>query len=81
LDVPGIKESDLEVKVEDRLVTVTGNTQTKQSSRSVQHTFTLPAGFDQNTMTASLQDGVLTLVVKPLEKNASETQAVPQAEK
>lgn len=75
-DVPGIKESDLDVTVTGNRLTVSGKREAeKQEQTDTYYTyersygdftrsFTLPEGVDMNSVHADLKDGVLTLSIK-----------------
>jgi HSP20 family protein len=72
-DVPGMKQSDLELTIENRVLTVKGERkfegrQTEQillarAYGSFVRAFTLPDWVDDTNMTADLADGVLTIRV------------------
>jgi HSP20 family protein len=75
-DVPGVKESDLEVMVSGNRLTVSGkreDTKEEKGDRyyayersygSFTRAFTLPEGVDTGSCQADLKDGVLTLTVQ-----------------
>ena len=71
-DVPGVKESDLELTLEQDVLTVAGerkltapegHTLHRQERRAARfsRTFTLPCKVDADELTAELKDGVLTI--------------------
>lgn len=70
-DVPGLKREDLEMTVEDRVLTIRGvrkfeGEQTDQvvlgrAYGEFTRSFTLPQTLDDENVTASLEDGVLTV--------------------
>lgn len=68
IDVPGMKESDLTIEIDDNILTVKGQRKTATSSYSVHKSFTIPEGYETENVKAELKDGVLTLnlVGKPL---------------
>jgi len=82
-DVPGVKESDLEVTVTGNRLDVTGKRdETKEekgdryyayerSYGTFRRTFTLPEGVDTATTHADLKDGVLTLSIAKTQQAAA----------
>lgn len=75
-DVPGIKESDLEISVNGNQLTVSGRRESEVQEGDVQNyfvsecsygsftrSFTLPQGADTDQVKAELKDGVLTLLI------------------
>jgi len=74
-DVPGIKESDLEVNVSGNRLTVSGKREQEKQEQndtfyayersygSFTRSFTLPEGTDPNSVRAELKDGVLTMTM------------------
>ncbi len=74
-DVPGVKESDLDISVSGNTVTVSGKRESEEreegetwyayerSYGNFTRTFTLPEGADAEAAEAGLHDGVLTLIV------------------
>jgi HSP20 family protein len=74
-DLPGLKEPDVEVKLQGDRLTVSGKREAEREEKddtfytyersfgSFLRTFTLPAGFDGEHVQAELKDGVLTIVV------------------
>lgn len=86
-DVPGVKESDLEVSVTGNRLTVAGKREAEKEEKNdtyytyertygdFMRSFTLPDGVDTSGIHADLKDGVLTLVVKKLP--AAQTKTVP----
>jgi len=75
-DIPGVKESDLEVNVSGNRLTVSGKREAEQQDQTDTYytyersygdftrAFTLPEGVDMNSVHADLKDGVLTLSIK-----------------
>ena len=72
-DLPGVKEADLDVKLNDNRLTVSGKRESEKSDRSDTYymyersdgsftrAFTLPEGVDSSRIKADLKDGVLTI--------------------
>jgi HSP20 family protein len=77
-DVPGVKESDLEVNLTGNRMTVSGRREAEKeeknetyyaferSSGSFMRSFTLPQGVDVDHVKAELKAGVLTIAVPKL---------------
>ncbi len=75
-DVPGIKESDLDVTVTGNRLNVSGKREEEKEDKSDRYytyersygsfsrSFTLPEGVDTTTVRADLKDGVLTLSIQ-----------------
>jgi HSP20 family protein len=74
-DVPGVKESDLEVRVSSNRLTVSGKREEEKHDKSDTHyayersfgsftrTFTMPEGANLEAVVAELKDGVLSINV------------------
>jgi HSP20 family protein len=74
VDLPGVKESDLEVNVTGNQLTISGKREEPEEEGATyysceralggfQRTFTLPAGADAEHVKAELKEGMLNLVV------------------
>ena len=75
-DVPGIALADLDVSVAGRMLTVAGKRESEREKKTDTHylsersfgsfsrSFTLPESADENSVTADLQDGVLTIALQ-----------------
>jgi HSP20 family protein len=75
-DVPGVKESDLEVTLTGNRLTISGKREAERQEQKDQYyayersygsftrSFTLPDGIDTQSVHADLKDGVLSLLVK-----------------
>jgi HSP20 family protein len=75
-DVPGVKESDLEVTLTGNRLTINGKREAERKEQTDTYytyersygdftrSFTLPDGVDANAVFADLKDGVLTVSVK-----------------
>merc|ERR1712159_444951 len=82
VDVPGVKEDDIEIKLEENLLTVQGQrTASSESSRfssKFSKTFSLDQTVDVEKFTASLKNGVLTVSApKDLEKLEENVRRIP----
>ncbi|WNG23191.1 Hsp20/alpha crystallin family protein [Cystobacter fuscus] len=74
-DLPGVKESDVEISLTGNRLTITGKREAERKEEgesyyafecsygSFSRTFTIPIGCDPDHVNASLENGVLTLVV------------------
>lgn len=71
LDVPGLKESDLKIETSGNHIMVSGSRKINDTTRSISKSFTLPSNCDRESIVAHLEDGVLTLTLKPLKPLAS----------
>merc|ERR1712188_344542 len=65
VDVPGVKEEDIEIKLEENMLTVQGQrmaaSETSKFSSKFSKTFSLDQTVDVEKFTASLKNGVLTV--------------------
>jgi len=82
VDVPGVKEEDIEIKLEDNLLTVQGQrmaaSETSKFSSKFSKTFSLDQTVDVDKFTASLKDGVLTVSApKDLAKLEENVRRIP----
>ena len=57
LDLPGVKSKDLNVQISDRLITISG----KLRGEDFKHSYRLSKEYDPETVSATLEDGVLLL--------------------
>jgi len=77
-DLPGLTEKDIEVKVEDNLLTISSKKDEKREekrngylirerrSSAFQRSFVLPTDVDKENITAQFKNGILTLDMKKL---------------
>ena len=77
-DMPGVKESELDISLSGNRLTVSGKREAEERSESDTYyafersygtftrSFTLPEGIDQDHVNAELKNGVLTLVLAKL---------------
>merc|ERR1712125_174009 len=82
VDVPGVKEDDIDIKLEENLLTVQGQrTASSESSNftsKFSKTFSLDQTVDVEKFTASLKNGVLTVSApKDLEKLEANVRRIP----
>jgi HSP20 family protein len=80
MDVPGFRSDELSIEVEDRFLTVRGERKRPEASDgtsyvhverpfgSFERRITVPGGVDLDRITASLHDGVLSLIVPKPER-------------
>lgn len=92
-DIPGVKESDLEVTVTGNRLTVSGKREsekeeqtdtyytTERSYGSFTRSFTLPDGVDMDSVNADLNGGVLTLNIRKTPEAQPKKIAVQSASK
>jgi len=68
VDIPGIKEENITVEVEDNVLHIKGERKTAASSYAVNKSVLIPEGYSAEDIKAELADGVLTLnlAAKPL---------------
>jgi HSP20 family protein len=86
-DVPGVKESDLEVSLTGTRLTISGKRDAEKEDKgdafytyersygSFTRIFTLPEGIDTTAMHATLKEGVLSIVVP--KKPESQPKKIP----
>merc|ERR1712211_129961 len=82
VDVPGVKEEDIDIKLEDNLLTVQGQrmaaSETSKFSSKFSKTFSLDQTVDVEKFTASLKNGVLTVSApKDLAKLEENVRRIP----
>ncbi len=75
-DVPGVKESDLEITLTGNRLSIAGKRESEKKEQTdtfyayersygdFMRAFTLPEGIDTNSVQAELKDGVLMLTIK-----------------
>ncbi len=80
MDVPGFTSDELSIEVEDRYLTVRGERKRPEASEgtsyvhverpfgSFERRITVPGGVDPERITASLHDGVLSLIIPKPER-------------
>ncbi len=80
MDVPGFTSDELSIEVEDRFLTVRGERNRPQAAEGTSYVhverpfgaferrITVPGGVDPDRITASLHDGVLSLIVPKPER-------------
>ena len=68
IDVPGFKEENLSIEMSDRqkMITVKGEVKANSYTRYLNKSFSLPEGYDVDTLKAELANGVLSLTLNPL---------------
>ena len=76
-DLPGVETGDLDINVEDKQLTITGLVNDKSEGEAIYteygiggytRTFKLGDSIDQSKISASLKEGVLTLVLPKAEQ-------------
>lgn len=63
VDIPGIKEEDLNIELCHDLLTIKGQRKTQSTSYEVKKSFNIPEGYTSDDIKASLKDGVLTITL------------------
>lgn len=80
LDLPGVKKKDIDLKVEGKSLSIKAkrNTRGKENSeeQSIQHSLTLGDGVNTENIHATLEDGVLEIILPKAEANKSRQIAV-----
>merc|ERR1711982_323609 len=87
VDVPGVKEENIDIKLEDGMLTVQGkrtaSSESSQFTSKFSKTFSLDKTVDVDKMSAALQNGVLTVSapkdLKKLEENIRRIPVVTSA--
>ena len=89
IELPGVEEKDIEVTVDEGMVTVKGEKRESREEKgdtwyfserqfgSFSRTFRLPADADQGNVSADLKAGVLTLTVARAAPEAAKSRKVP----
>lgn len=89
IELPGVEEKDIEITVNDGMVTVKGEKRESREEKgetwyfserqfgSFSRSFRLPADADQGAVSADLKDGVLTLSVARAAPEAARARKVP----
>lgn len=65
VDVPGIKEQDLNIEVKSNVVSITGTRKSANSEQSISKSFTVPNEYSTDNIHAELTNGVLILICSP----------------
>jgi len=66
IDVPGVKEEDISIELIGASIHIKAERKNRNSSWSLNKSFTVPAGYSAEDMKAELADGVLTLILKAI---------------
>ena len=89
VELPGVEEKDIEVSVDDGVVTVKGEKRESREEKgetwyfserqygSFSRSFRLPADSDPDSIDAGLKDGVLTLTVARAAPEVAKTRKIP----
>lgn len=85
-EIPGISKKDVQVNVDDGILTISGTREQESDEKgknfhrierhygSFRRSFTLPDNVDENTIKASFKDGILNLSIPKIPK--TETKAI-----
>ncbi len=80
VDLPGVKKEDVDINVEDNVLTVTGERKQEEETKDKEYyrlesrygkfsrSFTLPQKVDVNKISAKSEDGVLEIVIPKLKE-------------
>ena len=69
IPVPGFKKEEIEISVEEGIMTVKGTTKTPSSfKKSFAKSYELPPNVDQERISARQEDGVLTISLNKVDK-------------
>ena len=91
VELPGVEEKDIDITVDDGMVTVRGEKKESREEKgetwyfserqygSFSRSFRLPADADAGRIGADLKDGVLTLTVARAEPESTKARKVPIA--
>ncbi|WP_347313643.1 Hsp20/alpha crystallin family protein [Defluviimonas sp. SAOS-178_SWC] len=89
IELPGVEEKDIDVTVDEGMVTVRGEKKEEREEKgdtwyfserqygSFSRSFRLPADADQSKISADLKDGVLTLTVARAAPEVAKSRKVP----
>jgi len=79
IDVPGVKQEDISIELINSSIRVKAERKNRNSSWSLDKTFTVPSGYTSEDLVAELADGVLTLTLKakaPIEQNVKKVNII-----
>lgn len=68
VDLPGVKGDDLDISVDGDRLTIKAERKSKFRENTFMGTVSLPKGYDRDNLQATMEDGVLTLVLPKLTK-------------
>lgn len=83
LEIPGVKKEDMEVSLEDNLLTIRGERRLEEEEKDRQYrhveshygtferTLPLPETIDEESIEAKYENGVLTILIEKTEDNVS----------
>lgn len=90
-ELPGIKQSDLELKLDNNILVIKGKTEESKESKernyftreryygSFQRSLTLPNNINENDITANFKDGILNIeITKKLENSTKNIEVKAQ---
>jgi HSP20 family protein len=88
LDLPGVKKDDIEITVEDNILTISGERKFKNESKdndyyktesvygTFSRSFTLPEKVDSENISAEMTNGVLEVVIPKLPEEANKPKKI-----
>jgi HSP20 family molecular chaperone IbpA len=65
LDVPGITTEDISIEVSDGIISIKAERKNRSSELVINKSFTVPDGYDEESLKAELANGVLILTLAP----------------
>lgn len=77
MDLPGVKQEDLNIEVVDNVVSIRAERKDRKSSFTFSESFTISEKFDSQTLVAELHDGVLNLSVSPAKVEDKQVRKIP----
>jgi len=90
-ELPGVKQSDLELKLDNNILVIKGKTEESKESKernyftreryygSFQRSLTLPNNINENDITANFKDGILNIeITKKLENSTKNIEVKAQ---
>lgn len=78
VDLPGVKEENINIELlKDNTINIRCEKKTNKSSHSIFKSFRIPSGYDANSITTSLKDGVLEFMLQPKQLEDKEVKKIP----
>lgn len=77
IDIPGIKEEDITIEVQDNVVSIKGERKTATSSYTISKSLSIPEGYSSDDIKAELTNGVLTLGLAAKQLPQKEIKKIP----
>jgi HSP20 family molecular chaperone IbpA len=64
VDLPGVKKEDIDIKLDKKYCTITAIRKVDKETYNINKYFSLPKYVDKNEVSAKMEDGVLTILLK-----------------